>query len=1014
MRENGKIRYVLFLSILFLLLYTISQILVTVSNNENNLKQEIADDFTGELNILVNNDDKMLLEYTKDFEKQHPNLKVNLEVVYNYEDNLKQYFDNNYGDVLLIPNFISYKELNKYFEPLGNVDNFSRIYNFSDTKSFDNVVYGLPANANGTGFVYNKKVFEEAGITELPKTIDEFLQALHMIKDNTNAIPIYTNYSEGWAISEWEDFCYGAMSGDSDYKANKFVNEINPFSKGSNHYKVYKLLYDIVNQKLCESDPMNSNWEEAKKMMNAGKIGCMAIDSWAVKQIKNSGDNPDDISYMPFPNNINGIQTMTITADYSYGININSKNKEAAKAWINFIINESGYVLDNENISIVKSDPLPDALKDLKDCKLIIDNPSTEENWNRYEELSKNLSLNDYKEKQKIVDAALGNSEKSFDDIMYEMNERWESERTLPIESNSSGIVDNMFIKNNNFENVLTDSEKNYVDNESVFKVGYINKYYPIQYKGGNKEGFSGISADVFKRIQENVKWKFEYVPIDNVEEAIKMLEEKKIDMIAGLETSKNHNEFDNITLSKSYLKYGNIMVKNKFINNNLLDDWKIGLNKYGGSNYQINKNNITYYDDLQSCFKAVNSGKVDYTYSNFYTLSYFTRIYDLSNIVMVPMADDEINVSIGFGKDMDRKIISIINKVIYNLSNEDIQAIIYDNTEKYENRVSISKFIKSNYVLCMSLLIIINLIIISIFSYIVITKEKYNKKIMLVNKKYEKLSDLSEEYIFEFDYKNNKLEFFGDFEKSFAYPKLIDLDTYCSNDTEIHDFVNKLKKESNSDNIILLKSKFKERKEYFRVVYSIISDEDGTPINAIGKLINIDKEIEEKKILINKASNDSLTNLYNRNGFEEKVNKYINSTESNKIAFFIFDMDKFKSVNDTFGHKAGDDLLIIMAENLKKVFDENDIIGRWGGDEFLACVTENIDIDEIIKKAECVCELMDMDFGNNDNKISISVSAGVCYCEKKVEFAKLFESADNALYEVKQNGRNNYNIVCI
>ena len=56
----------------------------------------------------------------------------------------------------------------------------------------------LPVNAQG--IVYNKKVFEEAGVTELPKTPTEFIEALQKIKDNTDAIPLYTNFAAGWTM----------------------------------------------------------------------------------------------------------------------------------------------------------------------------------------------------------------------------------------------------------------------------------------------------------------------------------------------------------------------------------------------------------------------------------------------------------------------------------------------------------------------------------------------------------------------------------------------------------------------------------------------------------------------------------------------------------------------------------------------------------------------------------------------------------------------------------------------
>lgn len=94
--------------------------------------------------------------------------------------------------------------------------------------------------------MYNKEVFDKAGITEPPKTIEDFLQALRDIKERTDAIPFYTNYAAGWPLQVWEQYSYIEMTGDPDYRENGFVNELNPYGKGTAHYQVYDLLYNIV------------------------------------------------------------------------------------------------------------------------------------------------------------------------------------------------------------------------------------------------------------------------------------------------------------------------------------------------------------------------------------------------------------------------------------------------------------------------------------------------------------------------------------------------------------------------------------------------------------------------------------------------------------------------------------------------------------------------------------------------------------------------------------------------
>ena len=95
---------------------------------------------------------------------------------------------------------------------------------------YQDVVYGIPSMANVQGIIYNKKVFEEAGVTELPKTPDEFLTALAAIKEKTDAIPLYTNFAAGWTMTAWDAYIDGGATGDPDFANTGITKGQNPFS----------------------------------------------------------------------------------------------------------------------------------------------------------------------------------------------------------------------------------------------------------------------------------------------------------------------------------------------------------------------------------------------------------------------------------------------------------------------------------------------------------------------------------------------------------------------------------------------------------------------------------------------------------------------------------------------------------------------------------------------------------------------------------------------------------------
>ena len=338
----------------------------------------------------------------------------------NYEDDIAIRLNaGDYGDVCMVPTSVAASDYATYFEALGTIDELSEKYNasFLPSRAYKDVVYGLPSGANASGIAYNKKVFEEAGIDELPSNEQEFIDALKKIKENTDAIPYYTNYHDTWALSQWQSYV-GAVSGDGNYVNNVMCSEESPFAAGKPGYKVYNLLYQIVENGLCEDDPVTSDWEASKTMINNGEIACMVVGSWAVSQFKEAGNNPDDVGYMPFPVAADdGKIYVGSDADYSYGIPTSSDNKATARAWIDFMLNESGFADKQGEISIVKDAPLPANLADFEGVEFVITAAATTENAGKWDAVHNESELNLWggsSYQAEIIDTALGQSQSGF------------------------------------------------------------------------------------------------------------------------------------------------------------------------------------------------------------------------------------------------------------------------------------------------------------------------------------------------------------------------------------------------------------------------------------------------------------------------------------------------------------------------------------------------------------------------------------------------------------------------
>lgn len=168
-------------------------------------------------------------------------------------------------------------------------------------------------------------------------------------------------------------------------------------------------------------------------------------------------------------------------------------------------------------------------------------------------------------------------------------------------------------------------------------------------------------------------------------------------------------------------------------------------------------------------------------------------------------------------------------------------------------------------------------------------------------------------------------------------------------------------------------------------------------------------KQVEEK--LKHIASTDPLTNVYNRRYFFELAKRELALSKRYRqpLAIVLLDIDHFKSVNDTYGHKIGDDALIALSALCKRGIRETDLFARYGGEEFIFLFPQTT-VHQAKKVAERLRKFVsDNPFKFGGHEISITLSVGVAGIEDDPEITldKLFNEADQALYHAKQAGRN-------
>lgn len=179
---------------------------------------------------------------------------------------------------------------------------------------------------------------------------------------------------------------------------------------------------------------------------------------------------------------------------------------------------------------------------------------------------------------------------------------------------------------------------------------------------------------------------------------------------------------------------------------------------------------------------------------------------------------------------------------------------------------------------------------------------------------------------------------------------------------------------------------------------------------------LELKKEFENKKIALReylrriynlalyfkRRADKDITGAFSRQFFEDIIkieHARVVRNPNSKMSLAIIDIDFFKKYNDTYGHRAGDELLKNLADLMKKEFRTSDIVCRYGGEEFVAILSGS-DGSQAMVAAKRVREKI-------KKKLKITVSIGICQDSAKFSIEQLIKNADFSLYRAKKQGRN-------
>lgn len=192
----------------------------------------------------------------------------------------------------------------------------------------------------------------------------------------------------------------------------------------------------------------------------------------------------------------------------------------------------------------------------------------------------------------------------------------------------------------------------------------------------------------------------------------------------------------------------------------------------------------------------------------------------------------------------------------------------------------------------------------------------------------------------------------------------------------------------------------------------SLIKGPDGNVINYVGMFSDITLRKKQEELIWRQANYDAVTGLPNRHFFQSKLDQAARHAlrTGNSMALLLIDLDHFKSVNDSMGHRAGDELLGCVSGRIIECVGHEHSIARVGGDEFAVILSDIVIPTECRDIASKIIEKLAEPFRINNETLFVSASVGISlYPGDTSNLDELFKNADQAMYSVKNAGRNSF-----
>ncbi len=395
-------------------------------------KEKSSEEISGTITVVTNftNKDEEFERIEKLFIEKYPNVE---DIIWeniggDYDEHItSRMTTGNYGDVLIVPFSLKNNpvELENFLLPIGTTEEVEKKYHFAEIASYNSNTYALPISLNTLGILYNENVFEEAGIENIPTSSEEMYAASKLIKENTGAIPWYTN------LNTLPMFWSGAVTsyGGESYMGN-ILDAGTLVEEGQPYREIYDFIYTMITSGYTESDPVTGDLMQSMQLVADGEVGFIIMGSQELKNIMDMSATPDKIKMAPLPVTFENKQSMPVGPDALLGISKNTENEATARAFYEFLLSpESGFAVSNVGFSpeIGSEDKVPEYLSyQLMEYPSIRTIPTeTDEVKTEFLEVGRNASMPSITDS--VLDlAVIATNDKDYQEWLNEIEAAWQ------------------------------------------------------------------------------------------------------------------------------------------------------------------------------------------------------------------------------------------------------------------------------------------------------------------------------------------------------------------------------------------------------------------------------------------------------------------------------------------------------------------------------------------------------------------------------------------------------------